>query len=261
MSVVKCQDCGGLFSFLPRGVCADCLEQIETDYHTVRDYLRANPKSLVYQVAEATEVAESRIQSFISEGRIDLASGADSALSCEVCGTTITAGRHCDPCRARLVAGLSNTFDVHERLIQLTNGQRRAVAAGQIEVVEVVAREMETSAMRLSAVEDARQRAAAEVADAVGAAATRWASLREALNAVDRMALDPRVERLESLVRELELANAINGELIRREMELMDFSIRGLMSATQGPSVKRYTAVGRMADPQGASPVLLNTTA
>lgn len=162
---------------------------------------------------------------------------------------------------AELAAALDEAITLHERLIQLTNGQRRAVAAGQIDVVEVIAREMETAALRLSGVEDVRQRAAAELADAAGIAATRWASLRETLDPVDRMALDPRVERLEVLVRELELANAINGELIRREMELMDFSIRGLMYATQGPTVKRYTSGGHMAAPQGASPVLLNTTA
>jgi flagellar biosynthesis/type III secretory pathway chaperone len=162
---------------------------------------------------------------------------------------------------AELATALDEAVAIHERLIQLTNGQRRAVAAGQIEVVEMIAREMETAALRLSGVEDARQRAAADLADAAGIAATRWGSLREVIDPVDRLALEPRVERLETLVRELELANAINGQLIRHEMELMDYSIRGMMTATQGPSVKRYTSGGQMATPQGASPVLLNTTA
>lgn len=165
------------------------------------------------------------------------------------------------PIVVELAAALDEAIAIHERLIQLTNGQRRAVTAGQIEVVEMISREMETSALRLSGVEDARQRVAAELADAAGIAATRWSALRDAIDPVDRLALEPRVERLEVLVRDLELANTINGEIIRREMELMDFSIRGLMTATQGPSAKRYTSGGRMAAPQGASPVLLNTTA
>lgn len=165
------------------------------------------------------------------------------------------------PIIAELAAVLDEAIAIHERLIQLTTGQRRAVTAGQTDVVEMIAREMETSAMRLSGVEDTRQRAAAELADAVGIAATKWSALRDAINPVDRQALEPRVERLEVLVRDLELANAINGEIIRREMELMDYSIRGLMTATQGPSTKRYTSGGQMAAPQGASPVLLNTTA
>jgi flagellar biosynthesis/type III secretory pathway chaperone len=162
---------------------------------------------------------------------------------------------------ATLAASLDEAIAIHERLIQLTNGQRRAVAAGQVDVVEMIAREMETTALRLARVEDARQRAAADVADEIGIAATRWSALREALGPADRLAIAPRVERLETLVRELELANAINGELIRREMELMDFSIRGLMTATQGPSVQRYTSGGRMDAPHTASPILLNTTA
>lgn len=165
------------------------------------------------------------------------------------------------PAVAELAATLDEAIAIHVRLIELTNGQRRAVAAGQIAVVEMIAVEMETAALRLSGVEDTRQRAAEEIADASGVAATRWSALREVIDPVDLLALDPRVDRLESLVRDLELANAINGELIRREMELMDYSIRGLMTATQGPSVKRYTAGGQMAAPQAASPVLLNTTA
>jgi uncharacterized OB-fold protein len=119
MSVVKCQDCGGLFSFLPRGVCGACLEEIEVDYRTVRDYLRDNPGTAVYQVSEATEVDESRIQKFIAEGRIDFATAADTAFRCEVCGTTIASGRHCEPCRRRLVAGLSNTFETPEQATRL----------------------------------------------------------------------------------------------------------------------------------------------
>lgn len=115
MSVVKCQDCGGLFSFLPRGVCAPCLDQTEADYRTVRDYLRDNPATAVYLVAEATEVAESRIQKFIEEGRVDFAVAAATSFICEVCGTTIATGRHCEPCRRRLVAGLNNTFAVQEQ--------------------------------------------------------------------------------------------------------------------------------------------------
>jgi hypothetical protein len=119
VSVVKCQDCGGLFSFLPRGVCAPCLEQIEVDYRTVRDYLRDNPGTPLYSVAEATEVDESRIQKFIAEGRIDFATAAVTALNCEVCNATIAAGRHCEPCRRRLVAGLANTFEVQEQAPRL----------------------------------------------------------------------------------------------------------------------------------------------
>lgn len=119
MSVVKCQDCGGLFSFLPRGVCAPCLDQTEVDYQTVRDYLRDNPGTALFQVAEATEVDEGRIQNFIAEGRIDFATAVQTSFSCEVCGTTIASGRHCEPCRRRLVAGLNESFEVKEQAPRL----------------------------------------------------------------------------------------------------------------------------------------------
>jgi methionyl-tRNA synthetase len=110
-TVVKCRECGGLFPFLPRGVCVDCLDQIERDYQTVRSYLRDNPGARVFQVAEATEVEEGRIQQFIADGRIELATSGSGDLTCEVCGTTIAGGRHCEPCRRRLVAGLNQTLE------------------------------------------------------------------------------------------------------------------------------------------------------
>lgn len=165
------------------------------------------------------------------------------------------------PAAAALAASLDEAIALHERLIELTNGQRRAVAAGQVDVVEMIAGEMERAALRLARVEEGRQQAAAGLADELGVAATRWSAIRDRLDLSERLTIGPRVDRLEALVRELELANAINGELIRREMELMDFSIRGLMTATQGPSVQRYSSGGRMVAAQDASPILLNTTA
>jgi flagellar biosynthesis/type III secretory pathway chaperone len=165
------------------------------------------------------------------------------------------------PAAVQLALALDEAAALQERLIELVAGQRRAVAAGQVDVVELIAREIETTALRLGAVEDARQRAAAGLADALGLAATRWSALREALAPDEAFALDPRVAKLEKLVRDLELANTINGQLIRRELELVDFSIRGLLTTGQGPDTPRYTAGGTFAARPASSPVLLNTTA
>jgi flagellar biosynthesis/type III secretory pathway chaperone len=165
------------------------------------------------------------------------------------------------PAAAALAAALDEAAALHERLVELAGGQRRALAAGQAEAVEALAREMETAALRLGAVEDGRRRAAEDLADQLGLAATRWSTLREALPSEERRGLEPRVERLEALVRELELANAINGRLIRRELDLVDFSIRGLLGAAQGPPVARYTPAGQMDSAPAAGPVLLDTTA
>lgn len=165
------------------------------------------------------------------------------------------------PAAAQLAAALDEAAALHERLIELVTAQRRAVAAGQVDIVERIAKEVETTALRLGSVEDARQRAATALADALGLTATRWSALRPALAPDESAVLDRRVQRLERLVRDLELANAISGQLIRRELELVDFSIRGLLQTTQGPETPRYTAGGTFAARPTSSPVLLNTTA
>jgi hypothetical protein len=118
--------------------------------------------------------------------------------------------------------------------------------------------------MRAAQVEDRRQRAAAALADAHGVAATRWTALRELVDPAALPLLESRVERLEGLIRELELANAIAGELIRRELSLVDVSMRMLLGDAGGGSaapLRRYTASGSVAAPPPSRPVLLNTVA
>lgn len=75
MSVQQCQDCGALFGYLPRGVCAGCLDAREADFRTVRDWLRANPGASAVATSAATGVGERRISLFIREGRLSRPQG------------------------------------------------------------------------------------------------------------------------------------------------------------------------------------------
>ncbi|MEW6583461.1 MAG: flagellar export chaperone FlgN, partial [Actinomycetota bacterium] len=165
------------------------------------------------------------------------------------------------PAAARLAAALDEAASLQEALIALITAQRGAIAAGRVDEIERIGRDVETTALRLGTVEDARQHAAAELADQLGLAATRWSHLRGALQPAEVAALDPRVARLEARVRDLELANSINGQLLRRELDLVDYSIRGLLTTTQAPQTPRYTAGGRLAARPDTAPILLNTTA
>lgn len=80
--VERCSECGGLFSNLPRGVCAGCLDRREADFRRVRDWLRDNSGAPIAVVAEATGVDEGLIVRFIREGRIEVVTpGADPALA------------------------------------------------------------------------------------------------------------------------------------------------------------------------------------
>jgi hypothetical protein len=163
-----------------------------------------------------------------------------------------------------LGTALDEAIAAQTRLLGLTNMQREALAAGRGADVERLARELELTVMRAAQVEDRRQRAAAALADAHGVAATRWTALRELVDPAALPLLESRVERLEGLIRELELANAIAGELIRRELSLVDVSMRMLLGDAGGGSaapLRRYTASGSVAAPPPSRPVLLNTVA
>lgn len=78
MSVVSCKGCGGIFAFLPRGLCADCIDRREESFHAVRDYLRDNPGASVIAACTATGVAERVVAEFIREGRLQFADHAGS---------------------------------------------------------------------------------------------------------------------------------------------------------------------------------------
>lgn len=77
MTVHQCRDCSRLFGYLPRGVCAGCLDEREDDYRRVRDWLRGNPGASVVDVSVATGVTERRISLFIREGRLTRRPGWD----------------------------------------------------------------------------------------------------------------------------------------------------------------------------------------
>lgn len=156
---------------------------------------------------------------------------------------------------------LDEVIAAQSRLLALVERQRPAIVAGRHEDVEAVAGEVELELRRLAGVEKARQAATEALADDLGLAATRWSVLGAALSPTERALLAPRVERIEALVRDLELANAINGQLVRNELELLDLSVRSLAQPDPRGAHRAYSATGGRAAATPAVPVLLNTAA
>lgn len=160
-----------------------------------------------------------------------------------------------------LAERLDEVISSQERLLEMVQRQRPEIIAGRHAVVDAIAQEMESEVRRLSAVERARGAAAEALADELGLVATRWSALGAALDPLEHSLLAPRVERIETLVRDLELANAVNGQLVRQELNLLDLSVRSL-AAPEGRGVNRaYTAGGSRAGAPSSGPVLLNTAA
>lgn len=69
--IEACRGCGGIYSYLPRGLCAECLDRREAAFQTVKEWLHENPGASVARVSLETEVAESLIAEFIREGRLE----------------------------------------------------------------------------------------------------------------------------------------------------------------------------------------------
>lgn len=165
------------------------------------------------------------------------------------------------PAAQELADHLDESIAVQERLLELVQRQRPAIVSGHHDRVDALAGEIEIEVRRLAAAEQARAMAAEALADELGLAATRWSALREALSADERSLVGPLVARVESVVRDLELANAVNGQLVRQELDLLDLSVKSLASPDPRTANRAYTAAGGRASAPPAGPMLLNTAA
>jgi len=77
--VQSCKGCGKLFPFLPRGLCADCIDVREEHFRTVREWLRDNRGATVIAACQATGVEERLVAEFVREGRLEFAGPTESA--------------------------------------------------------------------------------------------------------------------------------------------------------------------------------------
>lgn len=157
----------------------------------------------------------------------------------------------------RLSECLEDVIEVQERLLASLLDQRPAIIEARHAAVEQLAQRCEIEIRRLTVAERVRAGAAQELADELGLPTPRWSVLSSALADDERELLEGSVAHVEALVRDLELANAINGQLVRHELEVMDASMRSLA----GPTPRSYTAAGATAAAPQPRPMMLNTSA
>lgn len=161
----------------------------------------------------------------------------------------------------QLAVCLDDAIEVQERLLEKLFVQRDAIISGDHTQISAVARDMEDDVLRLGGIESTRTRVAAELADALGVVSARWAVIREGLDEDEREMLRDRVGRVEDLIREIELHNTINGQIVGTELTLVDMSIRTMAAGDPLAVTRAYTAGGSTPAPQPAGPVLLNLAA
>lgn len=99
MDVRNCIRCGKMFRPVGgRRICPDCVKADLEEFHSVRDYLKENPRANILEVNEATGVSIKKLRDYIREGRLVLAEGNDWGIKCENCGEPVKTGRLCPDC-------------------------------------------------------------------------------------------------------------------------------------------------------------------
>lgn len=115
MELRNCPQCGKLFTYISINLCPHCLREDEEDFRKVKEYLYENPGAGLIELAEATEVDESKIIRWIREGRLEDKKFTGLLIPCERCGTQISSGRYCASCAQELARGFSQGLTKPEK--------------------------------------------------------------------------------------------------------------------------------------------------
>jgi len=110
MNIVQCTFCRKPFATLGGRICPDCLEQIDKDFITVRDYIDEHKRSNIDIISKDTEVSKQVIIHLLKEGRLILDSPdgeGGGVLFCEVCKAPISTGRMCKDCMGKVASKMS----------------------------------------------------------------------------------------------------------------------------------------------------------
>lgn len=108
MDVRNCRRCRRLFNYLGgKNICPECVDELETAFVKVKDYIRENPSNTLQEVADANDVDVNQIKEWMKEGRLELTKGSAITLNCEKCGAAILKGRYCAKCSDKMTKSIN----------------------------------------------------------------------------------------------------------------------------------------------------------
>jgi len=103
--------CKKPFQSLGGRICGNCLERIDKDFITVRDYIYEHKKANMDTVSEETEVPKQIIMYLLKEGRLIIDDPESSGLLlCEVCKKPISTGRMCKDCQGKVATTMQQNI-------------------------------------------------------------------------------------------------------------------------------------------------------
>lgn len=112
MNIIACQFCKKPFASLGGRICPACLEQLDRDFITVREYIYEHKSSNIDKIAEETEVSRQHIVHLIKDGRLILdnpGGDGDGLIVCEACKAPIKTGRLCEKCAEKLSSSIDRS--------------------------------------------------------------------------------------------------------------------------------------------------------
>jgi len=116
MNIVACTFCKKPFQSLGGRICPACLEQIDKDFITVRDYIYEHKHSNIDRISKETEVSKHVIIHLLKEGRLIIDSpDGDGLLVCEMCKKPINTGRLCKECTGKVASSMDKNVDAHKK--------------------------------------------------------------------------------------------------------------------------------------------------
>ena len=116
MNIVQCTYCKKPFQSLGGRICPACLEQIDKDFITVRDYIYEHKHSNIDKISEETEVKKSVIIHLLKEGRLIIDSpDGDGLLVCEMCKKPINTGRMCKDCMGKVASTMDKSVTASKK--------------------------------------------------------------------------------------------------------------------------------------------------
>ena len=116
MNIIQCTFCKKPFTSIGGKICPDCLEQIDKDFITVRDYIYEHKHSNIDKIAEETEVKKQVIIHLLKEGRLIIDSpDGDGLLLCEACKKPINTGRMCKECMGQVTSTMDKNVTTNKK--------------------------------------------------------------------------------------------------------------------------------------------------
>jgi predicted amidophosphoribosyltransferase len=112
MNIIQCSFCKKPFQTLGGKICPACLERIDKDFITVRDYIYDNKSADIDTVSEDTEVPKQIIMHLLKEGRLIIGGPegeGGGVLFCEICKKPINTGRMCDSCKEKVATKMQKS--------------------------------------------------------------------------------------------------------------------------------------------------------